>query len=151
LDNQSPPKRSSPLVALQNLLDFLRCLFSTSTPSNLYDFKDEGIDNENENMDKDYFDYNGLLGTTMEAPRKKEIAKKVQVQDASGLKASQGQESSGIPTCGKGSKGLEKEGVEVCKGVRRFEKTYESGEKKGKVLPKNYSMVESFDKIGKIS
>jgi hypothetical protein len=65
LGDQSPPKRSSPLVALQNLLDFLGCLFSTSTPSNLYDSKDEGIDNENENMDKDYFDYNELLGTTM--------------------------------------------------------------------------------------
>ncbi len=48
----------------------------------------------------------------------------------------------------RGLRGLRKR---VCKGVRRFEKTYESSEKKGKVLPKNYSMVESFDKTRKIS
>lgn len=126
-------------------------IIPTSNLSKSDDSKDENIDNDNENMDMDSFDYNELLGTTMEAPRKKEIAKKVQVQDANGSKKSQGQESSGISTYGKGLKWLEKEGVKVHKGARRSEKTYESGEKKGKVLPKDSSMAESFDKIGRIS
>jgi hypothetical protein len=126
-------------------------IIPTSTLSKSDDSKDDSTDNENENMDMDSFDYNELLGTTMEAPRKKETTKKVQVQDASGSEKSQGQESSGISTCGKGCKWLGKEGVKVHKGAKRFEKTYESGEKKGKVLPKDFSMAESVDKTGRIS
>jgi len=41
--------------------------------------------------------------------------------------------------------------VKVHKGARRSEKTYETRAKKGKVLPKDSSMVESFDKSRRIS
>jgi hypothetical protein len=100
-------------------------------------------------MDKDSSNCNELWGTTMGAPRRKEIAKMVHVQDAGGFKGSQGQESCGISIDGKGSKGLE--GVKVRKGARRSKKTSKSGEKKGKVPPKDSSMTESSGKTGRTS
>jgi hypothetical protein len=52
---------------------------------------------------------------------------------------------------GKGSKVLEKEGITLCKGTKRFEKKFESFQKKGKGFPKCVNKIECFDKIEKTS
>ncbi len=108
---QSTQAQATSIASLDHVLFKLKPtkeIIPTSTRSKSNDSKDEGINNENENMDGDSSNYNELLGTTMEAPRKKETTKKVHVQDASGLKGHKAKNLMEFPHVARGLKGLRK-------------------------------------------